>query len=465
MPNMQKMIRLVKEALSSEGKDFTGIRLNKAIVLLAIPMVLEMVMEALFAIVDIYFVAQVSVEAVDAVGLTEGVITIVYSAAMGLAMAATAVISRRIGEKQPDEAARSAAQGIWIALVVGTIMGVLGFVFAPDILRLMGASTAVQEEGAMFARIMFGSNAVIIFLFLFNGIFRGAGDAVIAMRTLWLANGINILLDPVLIFGWGPIPAMGVTGAAIATVIGRGVGVGYQVYHLFYRQTGSIHIQARHFRTDWGIIRRLGKIAASGAGQYVIPSLSWIFLMRIIALSGADALAGYIIAIRVIVFTILPSWGLANAAATLVGQNLGAGFPDRAEQSAWRAGFINMLFLLVVSIVFFIFSRQVIGIFQEEPAVVEAGVISLRIICVGYIFFAYGMVISQAFNGAGDTRTPTLVNIVCFWMLEIPLGYLLGVTLELGLHGVCWAVAISETIMALILIIIFQKGKWKNTVV
>ena len=462
---MQKVIRLVREALSSEGKDYTGIRLNKAIVLLAIPMVLEMVMEALFAIVDIYFVAKVSVEAVDAVGLTEGVITIVYSAAMGLAMAATAVISRRIGEKQPDEAARSAAQGIWIALVVGTFLGILGFIFAPDILRLMGASPAVQEEGAMFARIMFGSNAVIIFLFLFNGIFRGAGDAVIAMRTLWLANGINILLDPILIFGWGPIPAMGVTGAAIATLIGRGVGVGYQIYHLFYRQTGSIHIQARHFRADWGIIRRLGKIAASGAGQYVIPSLSWIFLMRIIALSGADALAGYIIAIRVIVFTILPSWGLANAAATLVGQNLGAGFPERAEQSAWRAGFINMLFLLVVSIIFFIFSRQVIGVFQEDPAVVEAGVLSLRIICVGYIFFAYGMVISQAFNGAGDTRTPTLVNIVCFWLLEIPLGYFLGVNLGMGLPGVCWAVAISETVMAIILIIIFRKGRWKNTVV
>ena len=462
---MQKVFRLLKEALSSEGKDFTGMRLNRAILLLAIPMVLEMVMEALFAIVDIYFVSKVSVEAVDAVGLTEGVITIVYSAAMGLAMAATAMIARRIGEKQPDEAARAAAQGIWIAVVVGLVMGVLGFVFAPDILRLMGASVAVQKEGAMFARIMFGSNAVIIFLFLFNGIFRGAGDAVIAMRTLWLANGINILLDPVLIFGWGPIPAMGVTGAAVATVIGRGAGVAYQIYHLFYSKSGSIHIQPRHFRGDWDIIRRLGGIAASGAGQYVIPSLSWIFLMRIIALSGADALAGYIIAIRVIVFTILPSWGLANAAATLVGQNLGAGLPDRAEQSAWRAGFINMLFLLLVSIVFFIFSRQVIGVFQNETAVIEAGVLSLRIICVGYIFFAYGMVLSQAFNGAGDTRTPTLVNILCFWLLEIPLGYFLGVVQAFGLAGVCWAVAISETVLAVVLMVLFKKGKWKATIV
>ena len=462
---MQKVFRLLKEALSSEGKDFTGMRLNRAILLLAIPMVLEMVMEALFAIVDIYFVSKVSVEAVDAVGLTEGVITIVYSAAMGLAMAATAMIARRIGEKQPDEAARAAAQGIWIAVVVGLVMGVLGFVFAPDILRLMGASVAVQKEGAMFARIMFGSNAVIIFLFLFNGIFRGAGDAVIAMRTLWLANGINILLDPVLIFGWGPIPAMGVTGAAVATVLGRGAGVAYQIYHLFYSKRGRIHIHSQHFRADWDIIRRLGGIAASGAGQYVIPSLSWIFLMRIIALSGADALAGYIIAIRVIVFTILPSWGLANAAATLVGQNLGAGLPDRAEQSAWRAGFINMLFLLLVSIVFFIFSRQVIGVFQNETAVVEAGVLSLRIICVGYIFFAYGMVLSQAFNGAGDTRTPTLVNILCFWLLEIPLGYFLGVVQAFGLAGVCWAVAISETVLAVILMVLFKKGKWKATIV
>ncbi|MFZ4426449.1 MAG: MATE family efflux transporter [Saprospiraceae bacterium] len=462
---MERLVRVMREALSSEGKDFTGMRLNRAIVILAIPMVLEMVMEALFAIVDIYFVSKVSVEAVDAVGLTEGVITIVYSAAMGLAMAATAMVARRIGEKQPDEAARAAAQGVWLAVVVGILLGVLGFIFAPDILRLMGAGSKVQAVGALYARIMFGSNAVIIFLFLFNGIFRGAGDAVIAMRALWIANGVNILLDPLLIFGWGPVPALGVTGAAIATVAGRSVGVAYQVYHLFKSEVGGIQLRARHFSIDWGIVRRLGGIGAAGAGQYVIPSVSWIFLMRIIAFAGEDALAGYIIAIRVIIFTILPSWGLANAAATLVGQNLGAGYPERAAQSAWRAGFINMLFLLFVSVIFFIFSRPVIGIFHASPAVIEAGVLSLRIICVGYIFFAYGMVISQAFNGAGDTRTPTVINIFCFWLLEIPLGYFLGIGQGLGLAGVCWAVAISETVLAIVVMAIFKKGKWKETVI
>lgn len=462
---MQKIIRLLKEALSGEERDYTQVHLNKAIVLLAIPMVLEMVMEALFAIVDIYFVSKVSVEAVDAVGLTEGVITIVYSAAMGLSMAATAMIARRIGEKQPEEAARSAVQAIWLAMVVGVVLGVLGFVFAEDVLRLMGASEAVIEEGLNYTRIMFGSNVVIIFLFLFNGIFRGAGDAVIAMRSLWIANGINILLDPVLIFGWGPFPELGVTGAAIATLTGRSIGVAYQLYHLLGKRGGIVHLTKKHLSLDWDIIRRLGKVGATGAGQMIIPSVSWIFLMRIIAFSGEEALAGYIIAIRVIVFTILPSWGLANAAATLVGQNLGAKLPERAETAAWRAGFINMIFLLFVSVVFFTFSEAVIGIFHQDPGVIRAGVMSLRIICLGYIFFAYGMVISQAFNGAGDTRTPTLINLFCFWLLEIPLGYVLGISFDLGLAGVCWAIAISETVLAIIAIAIFRRGKWKSTVI
>ena len=459
---MRKFLKLLREALSSEEKDFTKERLNRALVLLSIPMVLEMVMESLFAVVDIYFVSRISVKAVDAVGLTEGVLTIIYSAAMGLSMAATAMIARRIGEKQPDKASHAAVQAIWIGLGLGIALGVSGFLLAEDILRLMGATPEVIEEGVGYTRIMFGSNIVIVFLFLFNGIFRGAGDAVIAMRTLWIANGLNILLDPLLIFGIGPFPELGVAGAAVATCTGRGIGVLYQLYHLLIGKKGMIHLKRPHMKLDWDIIRRLGKVGATGAGQMVIPSISWIFLMRIIAFSGEDALAGYVLAIRVIIFTILPSWGLSNAAATLVGQNLGAGLPDRAEKATWRAGLINMVFLLIVSVIFFTMSRQVIGIFTSDPEVIEAGVLSLRIICVGYIFFAYGMVVSQAFNGAGDTRTPTLINLFCFWGMEIPLGYLMGVTLGMGLAGVCWAVAISETALAIIAILIFRKGHWKK---
>jgi len=458
---MNKILQTITEALNSEEKEFTKGSIKRAIVLLSIPMILEMIMESLFAVADVFFVSKVSVDAVATVGLTESVITLVYSVSIGMSMAATAMVARRVGEKKPEEAARAAAQSILIAVGLSLIMGIVGVIFAPDILKLMGASPEVVASGVTYTRLMLGSNIVIMLLFLLNGIFRGAGDAAIAMRSLWIANIINIILDPIFIFGLGPIPAFGLTGAAIATTIGRGIGVSYQLYILL-GVSSIIKLKRQHFKADMPIIRRLSNVAATGAGQFIIASASWIFLMRIIALFGSSAVAGYTIAIRLIIFTILPAWGIANAAATLVGQNLGAKQPDRAEKSVWKAAFYNMVFLLSVSLIYLLFSTPIIHIFSSEPAVVEAGVMSLQIICLGYIFFAYGMVLSQAFNGAGDTRTPTVVNLICFWLTEIPLGYFLAVNLGWGLAGVCWSIAISEALLAVILIVYFRKGKWKT---
>jgi putative MATE family efflux protein len=424
-------------------------------------MILEMVMESLFAVVDVYFVSQVSVDAVSTVGLTESVITLVYSMAIGLSMAATAIVARRIGEKDAEGASRSAVQAILIGVVISLIIGVVGFLSAADILRMMGGSEELIAEGVGYTQVALATNVVIMLLFLLNGIFRGAGDASLAMASLWVANIINIILDPLFIFGIGPFPELGVMGAAVATSIGRGLGVVFQLFILF-RGWGAIQVFARYWKPNWELIKKMIKIASSGAMQFLISSASWIFLMRIIAIFGSESIAGYTISIRLIIFTILPAWGLANAAATLVGQNLGAGQPERAEQSVWKAAFYNMIFLLVVSIVFFIFARPFMSFFTDVPNVIEAGVLSLRIICVGYIFFAYGMVISQAFNGAGDTRTPMFINLFCFWLLEIPLSYFLSVTLGMGLAGVCWAIAGSETVLAILAVIIFRRGKWKK---
>lgn len=459
---MKKIVALVRQALSGQEEDYTQGSIRRAIVLLSIPMIMEMAMESLFAVADVFFVSRVGVAAVTTVGLTESVVTLIYALAIGLSMAATAMVSRRIGEKRPEAAAQAAAQAMLIALGVSTVLGILGVWFAADILRLMGGTAEVVAMGTPYTRIMLGGNLAITFLFLLNGIFRGAGDAAIAMRSLWVANLINIALDPIFIFGWGPIPEMGVTGAAIATTIGRSVGVLYQLYILFGPK-GRIQLNGRAFLPAPNLLAKLGKIAATGAGQFMIASASWIFLMRIIATLGSEAVAGYTIAIRLIIFTILPSWGISNAAATLVGQNLGAGLPQRAEESVWKAAWYNMLFLFSVSLIYFAGSYQILGWFDTNPAVLEAGVTSLRIICAGYIFFAYGMVISQAFNGAGDTRTPTWVNFICFWLLEIPLGYLLAVVLGWGLAGVCWSIAISETVLAALVVLIFRKGTWKTT--
>ncbi|MDX1476658.1 MAG: MATE family efflux transporter [Saprospiraceae bacterium] len=457
---MGKVIRLLLLAISGKEKEFTTGGINRAIVLLAVPMILEMVMESLFALVDVFFVSKVGTEAVATVGLTEVVLMIIQSVALGIAMAATAMIARRIGEKDEDGAAVAAIQTLILGLVISVAVGVLCFIYAEDILRLMGGSPELVAQGTTYTRIILGFNGILFFLFLLNAIFRGAGDAAIAMRTLWLANGINIVLDPCLIFGLGPFPELGLTGAAIATTIGRGTGVLYQLYHLFGGKS-IIRILRRHLRISWEVLKKLFNVSLGGAAQFLIATASWLFIVRIISLFGDQALAGYTIAIRIIIFTILPAWGMANAAATLVGQNLGAGKPERAEKSVWLAARYNMFFLLAISVIFIIGAPAVMPLFSEDPVVVREGVRGLRIICVGYVAYAYGMVIAQAFNGAGDTRTPTIINFFCFWLMQIPLAYILARVVGMESTGVYWAIAISESILAVVAVKWFQRGKWK----
>ena len=461
---MKEVIDVFRQALRGDQYDFTKGNIKKAIVILSIPMILEMVMEALFALVDVFFVSKLGNNAVTTVGLTESVVTLVYSIAIGLSMAATAMVARRIGEKKVREAAKAAAQAIVLGLLFSLIISVIGLLYSADILELMGASEQVVAEGKRYTQWIFGGNFVIMLLFLLNGVFRGAGNATIAMRSLWISNGINIILDPCLIFGIGPFPELGITGAAVATNIGRGVGVAYQLYILF-SGLGIIKLKMPDFRVHVETVVRLFKVSLGGMMQYIIASASWIFMMRIVATFGEEAVTGYTIAIRLIVFTILPAWGMANAAATLVGQNLGANEPKRAEKSAWLAAFYAMVFLFGISILFFLFSDQIILVFSNDSAVLTYGRNSLRIICLGYIFFAYGMVLSQAYNGSGDTRTPTAVNFLCFWLVQIPLAYLMSITLDIGPNGVFWAIAISESILAAIFVYLFRKGKWKTTVI
>ena len=460
MKGVLKFLQYFAIAIAGKEKNFTSGSINKAIFLLSIPMILEMVMESLFAVVDVFFVGKIGMEAVATVGLTESVLTIIYSIAIGLSMAATAMVARRVGEGKPIEAGKVAAQAFVLTGLLSFLIALAGFFFAEDILRFMGGSESLIASGKGYTRIMFSGNMTIMFLFLINAIFRGAGDASIAMRSLWIANILNILLDPLLILGWGPVPAMGIEGAAIATTIGRGIGVAYQCYMLFSNRSVVV-VRLEELKVRWKIIINLIKVSLGGMGQFLISSASWIFLIRIISAFGSDALAGYTIAVRIIIFTILPSWGLANAAATLVGQNLGANQPKRAEQSVWNSAFINMIFLAVVSVVFFIGAKDFMLLFSDNVTVVHYGVLCLRYLCVGYVFFAYGMVISQAFNGAGDTRTPTIINLICFWCLQIPLAYLFATHMEYGPEGVFAAMVLSEASLAIISILIFRKGRWK----
>lgn len=458
---MQKFFTLLLQALKGEEQEYTSGSINRAIFLLSVPMILEMVMESLFAVVDVFFVSKISTDAIATVGLTESVLTLVYSVAIGLSTAATAIVARRVGEKQFIEAGHAAAQVILVSLGLGMAMGLGGFFGAEAILRAMGGSSALIASGANFTRIIFASSPAIMLLYTLSGVLRGGGDAAVAMRSLWIANGINILLCPLFIFGWGPVPAFGVAGSAMATTIGRTVGVLYQLNALA-KTTGTIQVLATQFKVNIAIIRNLLSVAAGGTGQFLISSASWVFLTRILSDFGPSIVAGYTIAIRIIVFTILPSWGMANAAATLVGQNLGANKPDRAEASVWRAAFLNFLFLAVIALVFFIFSRPIISWFNADPITVNTGVNCLRIVCLGYLFFAYGMVISQSFNGAGDTLTPTLMNLFCFWAVEIPLAYILAKQLKMGPEGVYTSVAFSESLLAVVGIVLFKRGKWKN---
>jgi putative MATE family efflux protein len=449
------------KALKGEEKDFVTGNINKAIFMLSIPMILEMTMESLFAVVDIYFVGKVSVNAVATVALTESVIMIVYAIAIGLSMAATAVVSRRIGEKEPKKAAEAGMQAIIITTAVSIVFSIIGIFFAKEILRLMGGEESLIEEGYGYTKIMLGGNITVMLLFLINAIFRGAGDASIAMRVLWIANGINIILDPIFIFGLGSIPAFGVEGAAIATNIGRGIGVVIQIVAL----TGTasvIQLRWEQLKVKWKLIKDIINIALGGIGQFMIGTLSWLFLVRISAVFGSEVLAGYAIAFRIIMFTILPSWGLSNAAATLVGQNLGAGQPERAEESVWKSAFYNMIFLAVVSLIFGIWAEEFVRLFSSESEVVKYGAMALRVICSGYVFFAYGMVIGQSFNGAGDTRTPTIINFFCFWMFEVPLAWILSRSLGWGPLGIFVAIAIASSLFAVVSVIVFRKGYWKT---
>lgn len=451
----------LKDAIRGTSADYTKIDLKRAIFLLAVPMILELIMESTFAVVDIFFVGKLGASAVATVGLTETYLFLLYSLAMGLAMAVTAIIARRIGEGNRENAGAAAIQSIFLGLLCSIPFAIAGIFFSKDLLRLMGADAWSIEHGYGYTQWMLGGNFVIVLLFVINAIFRGAGDAAIAMRVLWIANGINIVLDPLLIFGWGPIPAMGIEGAAIATTIGRGTGVLIQLWTLF---KGGHHIQAKFSQLYWDgkVILSIVRTSLGGVGQMIVAMTSWIFLMRILSDVGSEAVAGSTIALRIMMFTLMPAWGLSNAAATLVGQNLGAGHPERAESSVWKIGFYNMIFLVIVSVVYFVFNESLMRIFTEDARVIAIGSEWLQILSYSYMVYGWWMVSVQAFNGAGDTNTPTKINLVFFWLIQIPLCYLLAITLEWQHSGVFWGVFISETSVGLFTLWLFSRGKWKT---
>ena len=450
----------IREALRGSHQDFTTGSLNRAVVLLAIPMVLEMALESLFAVVDVFWVGRLGANAVATVGLTESLLSLVFAVGFGLGMSTTAMVARRIGEKDRMGAATAGVQAIFIGLATSLAFGIPCYVYAPRLLGVMGASPEIVALGSGYARIALGGCGAIVMLFLNNAIFRGAGDAAVAMRLLWVSNIINLVLDPCLIFGWGPFPKLGVTGAAMATFTGRSIGVLYQFYRLL-RGTERIHILVSQVRVNAGVLLRLLRVSLTGILQFAIADVSWIGLVRIVSVFGSAALAGYTIAIRILIFVLLPSWGLSNAAATLVGQNLGAKQPERAEQSVWRTGLYNMLFLGAVGVFFVIAAEPVIRLFTNDPAVVPLAVSCLRILSYGNIGYAYGMVMLQAFNGAGDTVTPTIVNLFGFWLLEIPLAYVLAIPAKFGPTGVYYSIVVAEAAIAVAGVLIFRRGRWK----
>ena len=449
----------VREALAGTHRDYTQGDIGHAVVLLAIPMVLELCLESVFAVVDVFFVARLGADAVATVGLTESMLIILYAVAMGLSMGATAIVARRIGEQDRDGADLAAVQAAALALIVAIPIGILGATFASGLLHLMGATPGVVANST-YTRIMLGANGVIMMLFLLNAVFRGAGDAALAMRVLWLANAVNICLDPCLIFGLGPFPRLGVAGAAVATTTGRSVGVLLQFYWLA-RRRGRVGFPRRHLRLDPPVMLNMARLSGSAMLQALIGNVSWLGLVRLLASFGSAALAGYTIAIRIVIFALLPSWGLANAATTLVGQNLGAGRPDRAAASVWKACVYNMIFLGAVGAVFVIFAEALVSGFTSDAAVAGIAVQGLRIISSGFLFYACGMVLTQAFNGAGDMMTPTLINLVCFWLWEIPIAFVLSRWTRLGPTGVFWAIATAYSAMAVISALLFRRGRWK----
>jgi putative MATE family efflux protein len=454
--NISRIVSVVKLSLNGEQQDYTQGSIRKAVFLLAIPMILELSLESVFAVVDMFFVGKLGQNAIATVGLTESVVTLIYSIAIGLSTAATAIVARRIGEKNPEAAAHAGAQSLIIGMVITIFLSIAGVVFAADILSLMGANPDVVADGAIFTKIMLGGSAAIMLLFLINGIFRGAGDAAMAMISLWIASIINIVLCPIFINIWG------LKGAAIATVIGRSTGVLYQCFHLF-KGSGILKFQARDFGIDVKQIKSIINIAMPATVQFIIASGSWIVLARLVAeTGGTTASAGYQIAIRNVVFFILPAWGLSNAAATLVGQNLGAKQIDRAEQSVLLTMKYNIIFMAFVMVLFLFFSNPIIRIFTQDEEVVKFGALSLQIMGAGYIFYGIGMVMTQALNGAGDTRTPTIINFICFWLFQIPLGYFLAKGLDWKATGAFIAIPVAESLIALVSWYFFRKGKWKE---
>ncbi len=460
-PVEERFWPLVREALGGSRRDLTAMPLGRAILLLAVPMVLEMVMESIFAVADIFWVSKLGADAVAAVGLTESLLTIVYAVGMGMAMGVGAVVSRRTGAKDADGAARAAAQAIFIGVGLAAVIGTAGGILGPTLLGAMGASPAVRAVGSGYARVMLIGDVSILLLFLINAAFRGAGDAAITMRALWLANGINILLGPLFVFGVGPFPRLGVTGAAVATTIGRSVGVLFLLRALA-RGRGRLGVRRAQLRLEPATMKTIFRLAKNGIVQTLIGFTSWLGLVKILAAFGSVPLAGYTIAMRVVMFTLMPSWGLGNAAATLVGQNLGAGSPARAEAAVWRAAFYNLIFLGLVGLVLVLLGDQVVRLFTPDPAVVAQGGRCLRIVAAGFAFYAYGMVVTQAFNGAGDTKTPTRINLGCFWLGEIPLAALLARGLGLGPTGAYIAIAAAFSAMAIVSLALFRRGRWKT---
>jgi len=459
-PPVQSFWQTIREAIRGSHHDYTSGPIGRAIILLAVPMVLEMVMESLFAVADVFWAGHLGPNAVATISLTESMLTLVYTAAMGLSFGVTAMVARRIGEKKPQEAAEAAVQGTAIGVIAAVIIGVAGVVLAPRLLGVMGASPEVIASGHGYTRIMLGGNVVILMIFLINAIFRGAGDAAIAMRVLTIANLINIVLCPLLMFGVGPFPRLGVTGAAVGTTIGRGTGVLYQLYRL-WRRDGRIVIHREQIALNPAVMKTLLRLSGTGTFQVFVSMASWIGLTRINASFGTDALAGFQIAIRIILFALLPAWGLANAAATMVGQSLGAGKPERGEQAVWRAGFYNLIFLGVAGLAFNLFANPIAHLFSQDPTVAAIAADCLRIISYGYPFYAYAMVLTNSFNGAGDTWTPTWLNLFCFWLWEIPIAWVLARHFNLGPKGVAWAVTIAFSTLAVASAILFRRGRWK----
>jgi putative MATE family efflux protein len=458
---LRALLRDLADAVRGTEMDYTQGNLGRAVLLLSVPMMLEMVLESVFAVVDVYFVSTLGASAVATVGLTESVLTLVYAVSIGLSMGTTALVARRIGEKDPKAAADTAVQAVFVGIGASVPFAIAGLFFSKDILALMGADAWSVAHGYRYMAWELGGNVVVTLIFIINAIFRGAGDAAIAMRVLWLANGLNIVLDPLLIFGWGPFPALGIEGAAIGNNVGRGVGVLVQLWVLF-RGAKHIRVAASQVRLNAAVMGRLVLTSLGGIGQFIIATSSWIGLVRIAARFGSEVVAGYTIAVRIVIFTMMPAWGLSNAAATLVGQNLGARKPDRAERAAWITGFATMAFMGIVCLVYVPFSERLVRIFTSEPGVVRAGADCLRIVSYGYLAYAWGLVMPQAFNGAGDTLTPTKINLACYWMIEIPLAYVLAIRVMGSETGVWWAIVIAEVAAGAVAIVLFRRGRWKE---